>query len=472
VGDRHGEGMSEPHVVILGGGPAGCGAAWRIRALGKGRVTLLEQRPVVGGNAGSFAFAGQWVDYGSHRLHHACDPEILRDVQALLGDDLRDRERHGRIRLRGRWLHFPLKTQDLLLRLDRRFALGVARDVLRRPFAATAGPESFASVLRAALGPTLCEHFYFPYARKIWGREPEELSAIQSRKRVSAGSFAKLVRRLLKPPGEGRFYYPRRGYGQLSEAYADAAREAGAEIRLGWRVTRLRRGKGRWTVEAERDGARAALEADHVWSTLPLPLATRLVEPGPPAEVLEAASRIDYRAMLLVYLQLDVDRFSATDAHYFPEAHVAMTRLSEPKNYFGAPEPRGSTVLCAELPCAPDDEVWSLSDGDLARRVADDMARAGLPLARPPLAVAVRRLRHAYPIYSVGYEAPFAALDAWSDSLPGFLTYGRQGLFAHDNTHHAFFMAYCAAACLEGGKFDRARWNGFREIFETHVVED
>ena len=37
--------------------------------------------------------------------------------------------------------------------------------------------------------------------------------------------------------------------------------------------------------------------------------------------------------MLLVYLQLDVDQFTPTDAHYFPESSIAITRLSEPKNY-------------------------------------------------------------------------------------------------------------------------------------------
>ena len=53
-----------------------------------------------------------------------------------------------------------------------------------------------------------------------------------------------------------------------------------------------------------------------------------------------------------------------------------------------------------------------------------------------------RRLPFAYPIYQTGYEAPFTALDEWAASLPRFLTFGRHGLFAHDNTHHALAMAY------------------------------
>ncbi len=84
----------------------------------------------------------------------------------------------------------------------------------------------------------------------------------------------------------------------------------------------------------------------------------------------------------------------------------------------------------------------------------------------------VRRLRQAYPIYLNGYEAPLGTLDAWASALPRVLSYGRQGLFAHDNTHHALFMAYAAAECLGPEGFDANRWAEYREVFKTHVVED
>ena len=64
-------------------------------------------------------------------------------------------------------------------------------------------------------------------------------------------------------------------------------------------------------------------------------------------------------------------------------------------------------------------------------------------------------------------------MDEWLDGIDGLLTYGRQGLFAHDNTHHAFAMAYGAVASLrDDGTFDRAAWAERRREFESHVVED
>jgi protoporphyrinogen oxidase len=470
------EGAALPTVVVLGGGPAGVGAAYQLRRLDRARVILVEQQPVVGGNAGSFESGGQRLDYGSHRLHSASDPEILADIRSLLGDDLLDRPRNGRIRLRGRWLRFPLRPLDLLLRLDPGFAAGAARDMalgkLRR---AGGAAESFATVLRETLGPTICEHFYFPYARKIGGRDPGELSAIQARKRVSANSFGKLLRRLARPPGAGRFWYPRRGYGQISEAYAAAAEAAGAELCLGSRVVGLHapgEGSPRWAVEVEREGQTRRLEADYVWSTIPIPTVARMIRPAAPEGVLAAAAEIEYRAMILVYLELDVDRFTPTDAHYFPEENVVFTRVSEPKNYSDLAEPRGRTTLCAEVPCSVDGELWGMDDRQLGERVAADLAKVGLPLPRPPVRAFTRRLRQAYPIYTRGYERPLTTLDDWAATLPNFLVYGRQGLFAHDNTHHALYMAYAAVDCLREGRFDEERWSEYREVFKTHVVED
>lgn len=470
--------MSTPHVVILGGGPAGVGAAYQLRRHGRATVTLLERNSVYGGNAGSFFANDQWLDYGSHRLHAACDPEILADIQRLLDGDLAHRVRHGRIRLRDKWLHFPLKPVDLLLRLDKAFAFGAAVDMVRRALPGGGdGEGSFATVLRANLGPTICEHFYFPYARKIWGREPEELSGIQARKRVTAGTFSKLVKRLAKPPGAGKFYYPREGYGQISEAYGAAAAEAGAEMLKGWSAAGLVRPSeagGRWTVRAAGpDGAERAIEADYVWSTIPVTLVARMMDPAPPQDVLEATTRIEYRSMVLVYLEMEVDQFTTTDAHYFPEARIRTTRLSEPKNYWGVSEPRGRTTLCAELPCMRGDDIWEADDETLRDIVMEDMRRAGLPDVGAPRSVFARRLPQAYPIYLTGYEEPLGRIDGWLAEVDGFLSYGRQGLFAHDNTHHALFMAYAAVNCLtDRGGWDAARWAEYREIFSTHVVED
>src|SRR4030095_7418073 len=121
-----------------------------------------------------------------------------------------------------------------------------------------------------------------------------------------------------------------------------------------------------------------AIEADHVWSTIPVTLLSRLVRPSAPADVLKASEQITYRAMILIYLVLEQPQWTPFDAHYFPETHIPITRLSEPKNYSARSEPSDRTVLCAELPCTVSDETWRSSDDELGLLVKDALAKCGL----------------------------------------------------------------------------------------------
>src|ERR1035438_9557382 len=145
----------ENHVVILGAGPAGAGAAYQLVQKKIARVTVLELRDGVGGNAGSFELDGVHCDFGSHRLHPVALPEIMDGLRRLLGKDLLYQTRHGRILLKGRWIHFPLKPVDLFFGLPKSFAMSVVGDMARKalPRAAT-GPETFATVLERGLGRT------------------------------------------------------------------------------------------------------------------------------------------------------------------------------------------------------------------------------------------------------------------------------------------------------------------------------
>jgi protoporphyrinogen oxidase len=470
------------HVVVLGAGPAGVGAAYQLMKKGVARVTLLEQQERVGGNAGSFLLDGVYCDYGSHRLHPVALPEIMDDLRLLLGKDLLYQTRHGRILLQGRWIHFPLKPLDLFLRLPKPFALRVLADIAKKllPKPKKSGPETFATVLERGLGRTICEEFYFPYARKLWGIDPEDLAVTTAQKRVSGSSIGKILQKVskqipgMKPPGAGKFYYMKRGYGQISQCLCDAAQSLGADVKFGARFTAIETvGGSVKAVRYEQGGTEFVVPATHVWSTIPISILLRGMRPEPPKEVLDAASKVAFRGMILIYLVLDQDQFSTTDAYYFPQESIPISRMSEPKNFSSATQPVGKTVLCAELPSDPGHPDWEMTDEQLGKRLLGWMEQAGLPKPVGVLKVLTRRLRQAYPVYRNGYDQHFECMDKWIGTVDGLLTLGRQGLFAHDNTHHTLEMSYAAVKCLSAdGSFDHAKWAEHRKDFETHVVED
>ena len=472
--------VEEPAFIVLGGGPAGLAAAYKLTRRGWRHVTVVERGSTVGGNAGSRVIDGIPVDFGSHRLHPTTSPDLLEDIRSLLGSDLLDRPRHGRIRLRGRWVHFPLKPLDLATKLPPSFILGVGADaILKRVRTHPNGGSSFASVLEQGLGRTICRDFYFPYAQKIWGLPPESLDAEQARRRVSSGSLGKMIRRVagalpgMRRPGAGRFFYPKKGFGQISDVFHRAAESSGAQVLLKTTVTAVSVEGGRVCgVEVQTDGERRMLPATYVLSTIPLTVLARLVRSDESPVPATATAALQQRSMVLVYLTLDTDQFTEFDAHYFPEASIRITRLSEPKNYSLTDRP-GRTVLCAELPCTLGGPEWSMSEAHLGALVCRDLEQAGLAPVPRVLSVDVERLPHAYPLYTQGYRQAFEDVDRWLGEIEGLVTFGRQGLFVHDNTHHTMAMAYALVECIgHDGVFDRRRWAEARRGFEKNVVED
>jgi protoporphyrinogen oxidase len=449
-------------VVVLGGGPAGLAAA-RAAARGGRSVLLLERGAALGGMAASTEVAGIRVDAGSHRLHPASPPAVLDLLRGLLGADLQTRPRNGRLRVYGRWVGFPLRPAELARRLPPAALARIGRDAVTAPL--RHGADSYAAVLRAGLGPELYGTLYGPYAEKLWGRPGTAIDPEQARRRVSAGGVWGIARKTVRrsPDGQGRvFFYPRRGFGQIVDALAQSAADAGATLETGTEVTAVVPGPSGVAVTA---GGRT-VTAGHVLSTVPLPVLARLAG-GPPAGALT------FRAMVLVYLVHAGGRWTGFDAHYLPGAETPVSRLSEPANYrVSADDPADRTVLCAELPCAVGDPLWTASDQELAAVVTEGLAVAGLPPVRLA-GVEVRRLPHVYPVYETGYAAALAPLETWADSLPRVTTFGRLGLHAHDNTHHAIAEALDAVAALRPDHTrDPATWAAARTRFATHVVED
>jgi protoporphyrinogen oxidase len=461
-------------LVVLGSGPAGLAAAWQAARRGH-PVTVLERTDRVGGLSGSFEVAGVRVDHGSHRLHPATPPHLLADLRALLGGDLQTRPRNGRLRVAGEWVGFPLRPAELLRALPPATTARIGAEALTAPLRGRERP-SFAATLRKGLGPTLYREMYAPYAEKLWGLPGERISADQAAKRVTADTPWKVAARVLRldrsaRAGQGRvFHYPRRGFGQIVEALAAAAAKAGADIRLGEEVTEVEHGPD---VVGVRTRSGHSVEAGHAFSTVPLPVLAGLCRPAPPEQVLSAAGRLTFRAMVLVYVVHERGRWSPYDAHYLPGPETPVTRLSEPANYrVSADDPTDRSVLCAEVPCAVGDSVWTATEDELAGLVEGALRVTGLPPVRRG-EVVVRRLPHVYPVYEPGYESHLAGLDDWVGSLPRLTTFGRLGLFAHDNTHHALAMAYDAVAALRpDGSRDESAWSAARDRFARHVVED
>jgi protoporphyrinogen oxidase len=459
-------------LVVLGAGPAGLAAAWRAARRGLS-VVLLEKSAHVGGLAGSFEVDGIRVDYGSHRLNPATEPEILDDLRGLLGDDLQTRVRQDRLLVAGSWVGYPLRPREVASSLPSRIVRRAARDAVLAPV--RRADDSYAGVLRAGVGPTLYDAVYGPWALKQWGLPGDAIAAEQAHRRASVDRpwrmAARAVARSRHRSAEDTFLYPRRGFGQLSEALAEAATSAGASVLTGCEVTRLHaRTDG---VRVEWDGG--SLHATQAFSTIPITALGRVARPAPSVQAVHGAAGLFFRAMVLVYLVHEGGRWSPFDAHYLPDSPTPLTRVSEPTNYRSSPDdPTDRSVLCAELPCRVGDATWVADDETLTQLVCDSLVAAGLPPVRRPAGgkAVVQRMPRFYPVYRKGYRERLTGIETWADRLAHVASFGRLGLFVHHNSHQAMRVAYDAVRCLgPDGELDHVRWEAVRSGRAGHAAD-
>ena len=155
-------------------------------------------------------------------------------------------------------------------------------------------------------------------------------------------------------------------------------------------------------------------------------------------------------------------RYTPFDAHYLPGGTTPVTRVSEPQELPRRRRPARHDRAVRRDPVRRRRRAVAAP----TTRHSAAVAVAGLVRGRPTAARRSRASRscacaHAYPVLRAGFEDHLARLDAWAAAQPALLTLGRQGLFVHDNAHHALAMAWAAVDCLRpGGGFDDGRLGG------------
>jgi protoporphyrinogen oxidase len=423
-------------LAILGGGMAGLAIGYYARQHAL-PATIYEAQERPGGLCTTFEHDGFLFDSGAHRFHDK-DPGITRDVQHLLGEDLRMVDRPSMIFDGGRLMNFPVRLSDVFRHLGPQALARGALDMAAVRLAdRRSEPANFAELAVRRYGRSLAERFLLNYSRKLWGIPCENLSPQVSGGRLNGLDLRQFLthtvlgRRRDRRNADGRFYYPTRGIGMLTDALA---RSFGRDsIRTGAEVRRLCHDETRIRAVVVEGLGRVAVDA--VASTLPIERLLLMMDPPPAEGILADARKLAHRDLILVALFLRRESVTRAATVYFPDPSIAFTRVTEPRNRSAAMSPPGHTSLVAEIPCDSKEPLWSADDAHLVELVRRPLEQFGWIREEERLGSQVVRLRRAYPVLSLQLEDSVDAVLRYLGRFENLMLAGRSGRFEYGWIH-------------------------------------
>ncbi|MEK6924563.1 MAG: FAD-dependent oxidoreductase [Candidatus Micrarchaeota archaeon] len=467
-------------IVIIGGGITGLTAGWKLSEAGAS-VVVLERKGEVGGISGSFKRGDCTLDYGPHKVYTQI-PGVLEEFRELLREDFIAIPKSQKLLVRGRYYAFPVKVQQLLTGMSPVLAArcGVAYAVaIGRRVVAPLPDVNYENFLLNRFGTVVYKLLFEPYAWKVWG-DPKLLSSDLAKARVSVPSLGELLKRVVMGDGDNRelsaktFYYPRKGFGEVCDKLAERIRSHGGEVLTSCTATRIVVSDGGVSqVEYSTGGVAKRVDASFVLSTVPVNELPGMIFPLPPSTVLDAASRLKWRSVILVYIVAAKDRLFQENWLFFPEREFCFNRVSEQKGFNPELVPAGKTVLCCEITCDFLDANWRAADAELFERVTVDLEKARI-LSRGDVVTRecfTVKLKDPYPLYSLDYSQNLSKVLGYSDSIKGLMTLGRLGLFNYNNTDHCVDMARKAADHILSNR-SVEEWKAQREVFKKYVIVD
>jgi protoporphyrinogen oxidase len=462
--------VSTDPIVILGAGPAGMSAAWRLSELGQ-PVIVLERDSAVGGMGKTIRVGPYAVDYGPHTFHIRETEEsqaIHEAIRPFFGPDPLILTRGTRVLLRGKEYVYPLEMIQVLTGVSPFLSARILFDYAMATIKSTLSPprheDSFEEWGVRNLGRTLYDLCFGIYSERVWGLPTSQISSKQAQ-RVAKLNLKNVILRTIGIKADPATYftkymYPQQGISVLFENMAASARKNGAAIHLEAPAVRLERDGDRIArVVYKEQGVEKSIACRGVLSTLPLPQLVSMMTPALPAAVAQHAAKLRYRSLKLIYIALK--RRQLTDYHwvYLLDSQYRVNRMSEQKNVSVSMVPSDRTILCIELSCWRDEPVWSATDEEVYRIALADLLKMGYGVTEAEVSdYYVADIPTAYPVYELNFEEHLIPVLEGVHAVPNLLTLGRHGLFLNNSMDDNVLLGMKIGDHIAGGDFNSRAW--------------
>ncbi len=514
----------EYDVIIIGAGPAGLTATLEILEKTDLRPVILEATDEIGGISRTVEYHGNRIDLGGHRFFSKSDAvmEFWKKLMPVQGKPAKDdlilarnvpveeggpnpeteervmlvRRRVSRIFYLRKFFDYPIsmKPQTFLnMGLFNTIYAGCGylwSVVFKRR------EDTLRDFMVNRFGMPLYKMFFEDYTRKVWGRDPKDISASWGKQRIKGISLTRALmsalRKVFSRKSDGiaqknvetslieQFLYPKKGPGQLWETVAADVRRIAKEkfgadyeaILMNTPVEEISVGEGNVIQSVTAGGRRFA--GKHFLSSMPIKdFVAGIRDTDVPENVAEIARELPYRdfitvGLLLKKLNIRNQTKMTTIGNivpdcwiYIQERDVKLGRLQIFNNWspYMTSDLENTVWVGLEYFCNEGDEMWTATDADFIDFAVSELCKIDI-IDRDAVLDAVRvNVKKAYPAYFGTYER-FDELREYLDTIPNLYCIGRNGQHRYNNMDHSMLSAMEAVTLIRAENLDKTTlWN-------------
>jgi protoporphyrinogen oxidase len=422
----------QKRIVIIGAGPTGLGAGYRLREIGYQNFLILEARNKVGGLASSEKSAnGFTYDIGGHVLfsHY---PYFDKLFDKLLGDEYQELLRESWVWMCDRFLPYPF--QNNIKYLPREVVLECLMGLIeaqKQPFDLSRF-ANFEEFILGVFGAGIAKYFMMPYNFKVWAHPPKMMNTEWLGERVSVVDIKRVLGNVVLDRDDAgwgpnaTFKYPL--YGGTGGLFERMQPYVEDHLRLNARTAAVDTENREVVLE---DGTREPY--DYLLSTMPMDLLVKSMNGSTPELVREQACKLRHSGSYIVGVGIKQAAPSKKCWMYFPESNCPYYRLTYLSNYSPEVVPDASThySLLAEISRSEfkpvncqtvvDDTIQGLVNTRMiSARDRDDIVDTH-----------VIDRDYTYPIPSLERDRALATIHPWLESV-GVFSRGRFGAWRYE----------------------------------------
>ena len=505
--------MEDKKIIIIGAGPAGLTAAYKVLKETDYKPVVIEESEFIGGISRTANVGGNRMDIGGHRFFSKDDRvmDFWKELMPIQGAPAKDDKLLGREKPLAEGGPDPETEDKVMLVRDRVSRIYFLKKFFDYPITmsfATFKNMGLKNTIKAGFGylwscvhklpednlanfyinrfgKPLYEMFFEDYTTKLWGVDPKELSADWGAQRVKGLSLWKAVWDAVSKPFRKKdakvetslieqFIYPKKGPGQLWETLADEIKKLGGEIIMNSKVVSVKTEKGSISgVVAEKDGVKTEYNGDYYISSMPIKDLVAAATEKVPEDISYIAENLPYRDFITVgVLAKKLKIKNLTDKKtvsgivpdcwiYIQERDVKMGRLQIFNNWspYMVKDLENTVWIGLEYFCNEGDEMWNAEDETFRNFAVDELAHIGIVDKEDVLETTRIRVKKAYPAY-FGVYKDFDKVKNWLDSFGNLYCIGRNGQHRYNNMDHSMLTAFEAVASIKNGGADKeAVWN-------------